>query len=78
MGECGKTGGSLSCPLVTPLSRLVGMNGYSSVILGKPALHSGKGLPGRLSYRLVRTRNKPAVTSRRTSSPQSLAPACEV
>ena len=50
MGECGKTGGSLSCPLVAPLSRLVGMNGYNSVILCKPALHSGKGLQGRLSY----------------------------
>ena len=57
MGECGKTGGSLSCPLVAPLSRLVGMNGYNSVILCKPALHSGKGLPGRLSYRLARTRS---------------------
>ena len=55
MGECGKTGGSLSCPLVAPLSRLVGMNGYNSVILCKPTLHSGKGLQGRLSYRLART-----------------------
>ena len=26
VGECGKTGGSLSCPLVAPLSRLVGMD----------------------------------------------------
>ena len=55
VGECGKTGGSLSCPLVAPLSRLVGMNGYNSVILCKPTLHSGKGLQGRLSYRLART-----------------------
>ena len=55
MGECGKTSGSLSCPLVAPLSRLVGMNGYNSVILCKPTLHSGKGLQGRLSYRLART-----------------------
>ena len=53
--DCGKTSGSLSCPLVAPLSRLVGMNGYNSVILCKPTLHSGKGLQGRLSYRLART-----------------------
>ena len=73
VGECGKTSGSLSCPLVAPLSRLVGMNGYNSVILCKPTLHSGKGLQGRLSYRLARTQTSPcaeAVQEARRPLPQ--------